>query len=74
MLHSLHTSLAEGVCARPWGDYCLQDPAFVQDCVTRWTDMRGGAWSDATVTGALSQVQGYLLPPALRGFARWDMT
>ena len=36
--------------------------------------MRGDAWSDASVTGALSQVQGYLLPPALRGFARWVMT
>ncbi|KAL3138924.1 hypothetical protein ABBQ32_005741 [Trebouxia sp. C0010 RCD-2024] len=54
-----------------WFVRLWEDPAFVQDCVARWTQMRAIAWSDASIAASLSQVQGYLLPTALRGFARW---
>ena len=48
----------------------MQDPGFVQQCATTWTQMRSGEWSDSSVTAALNSVQASILPAGLRDFAR----
>ena len=56
-----------------WPDACcvrMQDPSFVQLCASRWTELRSGAWSDASINATLGSVQTSLLPAGLRDFAR----
>ncbi|DBB02648.1 TPA: hypothetical protein ACH3X3_011616 [Trebouxia sp. C0006] len=55
-----------------WFIRLWDDPSFVQLCTSRWTQLRSSQWSDSSITAALADVQGSILPAGLRDFTKWN--
>ncbi|MES2658761.1 MAG: CotH kinase family protein [Verrucomicrobiota bacterium] len=54
-----------------WWKYLYPDPDFWQRFTDRWSQVRGGPLSDASIAALMSQYQNELNEAAVRNFAKW---
>jgi len=62
----------EDLAHSPWTDRLFQDPAFVEQYIARWKELRQGPFSTQAIHALIAAAEDELRTAHVRNFVRWD--